>query len=55
MTFEEYCDREYKQLRDYLQAFPENEIKEFWNSQIDYIKKAYKNGERVAFCLSLMF
>ena len=41
MTFEEYSEMQYKELRNDLCAFPEKEIKAFWDSEQEMVKDAY--------------
>lgn len=41
MTFEEYSEMQYKELREDLCAFPEKEVKAFWNSEQERVKNAY--------------
>ncbi|MBR1676271.1 MAG: hypothetical protein IJ706_03065 [Clostridia bacterium] len=55
MSFEEYCEREYSGLKVLLSGFPEEEIKAYWDSRMDFIKSAYKTKSRIAYGLALAF
>lgn len=55
MSFEEYCEREYSDLKDLLSGFPEEEIKAYWDSEMDFIKSAYKTKSHIAYGLALAF
>lgn len=41
MTFEEYSEMRYKELREDLCAFPEKEVKAFWDSEQEWVKDSY--------------
>lgn len=55
MSFEEYCEREYSALKYYLSKFSEEEIKAYWDSEMDFIKSSYKSESRIAYGLALAF
>ena len=55
MSFEEYCEREYSDLKDLLSGFPEEKIKAYWDNRMDFIKSAYKRKSQIAYGLSLAF
>ena len=55
LTFEEYCEREYDSLKKLLICFPEEEIKAFWDSEMNFIKSAFLRDSKIAYGLSLAF
>ena len=55
MSFEEYCKKEYAALKNYLKNYSDKEIKAYWDSEMDFIKSAYKNGSSIAYGLALAF
>lgn len=55
MSFEEYCKREYEQLKKYLSNISEEELKKYWDSEMEFIKSAYKRDSRIAYGLALAY
>lgn len=70
ISFAEYSEIQYKSLRESLRAFPGKEIKAFWDSEQEMVKKAYNDfianynkpnsckvplADGLAYAMSLMF
>ena len=63
LSFTEYCSKNYSELLEYLSAFDEKEVKSFWDSEMDYIKRMYNRymkadgylDDGLAYFLSVMF
>lgn len=43
ISFAEYSEMQYEKLRESLSAFPEKEVKAFWESEQEWVKEAYND------------
>lgn len=70
ISFAEYSEMQYKELKKSLSAFREEEVKAFWDSEQEMVKEAYNDfiakynqpnsckvplADGLAYAMSLMF